>query len=275
MLFDHCLNSRIKPISSSALTKNTAFLPPYRSIGQPFVQLSEVESTNNYAMAQVQAQLAGHGAAWFAHRQTAGKGQRGKAWITEPHQNIILTTVIEPFALKPAEQFILSAAIATACYDFFSKYAGDDTSIKWPNDIYWKDRKAGGILIENIFKGSKWKYAITGIGININQTAFAPGILNPVSLKQITGKTFECVELAKELCMCIEKQWQSLVNGNANDVFDAYNSHLYKLNKPAKFKKGNAVFYATIKGVNKKGELLANAGFDTTVCHGEWEWIVD
>jgi BirA family biotin operon repressor/biotin-[acetyl-CoA-carboxylase] ligase len=256
-------------------TKNTDFLPPYNPIGQPFVQLSEVESTNNYAMAQVQAQLAVHGAAWFAHGQTAGKGQRGKAWITEPRQNIILTIIIEPFALKPAEQFTLSATVATACYDLFSKYAGDETTIKWPNDIYWKDRKAGGILIENIFNGSKWKYAVTGIGININQTVFPPGILNPVSLKQITGKTFDCVELAKELCLCIESRWQSLVSGNVNNVFDAYNSHLYKLNEPAKFRKGNAVFYATVKGVNKMGELLANAGFDTTVSHGEWEWVVD
>jgi BirA family biotin operon repressor/biotin-[acetyl-CoA-carboxylase] ligase len=264
-----------EPIYFSALTKNTAFLQPYIPIGQPFVQLNEVESTNNYAMAQVQAQLAGHGAAWFAHSQTGGKGQRGKAWLTEPGQNIIITTVIEPFALKPTGQFELSAAIAIACYDFFSSYATDGTAIKWPNDIYWKDRKAGGILIENIFKGNIWRYAIVGIGININQTVFSPGIPNPVSLKQITGRTFDCIALARELCRCIENRWQSLVKGYANEIFDAYNSHLYKLNEPAKFRKEHAVFYATVKGVSRRGELLANVGFDTAVSYGEWEWVVD
>ena len=82
-------------------------------------------------------------------------------------------------------------------YDFFNFYAIDETSIKWPNDIYWRDRKAGGILIENILQGKKWKFAIVGIGININQTLFPASLPNPVSLKQITGKTFNVVELGK------------------------------------------------------------------------------
>ena len=137
-------------------------------IGKPFIELPTVESSNNYATRQVQAHLAGHGATWFAYNQTKGKGQRGNTWTTHPGQNIILTTVIEPIHLKLADQFILSAAVAVACYDFFSSYALDETSIKWPNDIYWKDRKAGGILIENILQGTDWKYAIVGIAININ-----------------------------------------------------------------------------------------------------------
>ena len=119
-------------------------------IGEPFIELSEVDSSNNYAMQQVQAQMAAHGFTCFAHFQKAGKGQRGKEWITERGQNILMSCVVEPSFLSIDNQFILNAAVALACFDLFNLYAIDKTSIKWPNDIYWEDRKAGGILVENV-----------------------------------------------------------------------------------------------------------------------------
>ncbi len=82
--------------------------------------------------------------------QTGGKGQRGKTWQTGNGENIAISIIIEPKHLQVAEQFNLSVAVALGCYDFFSAYAGDETFIKWPNDIYWRDRKAGGVLIENV-----------------------------------------------------------------------------------------------------------------------------
>lgn len=243
-----------------------------KPIGQPFIELAEVESTNNYAMAQVQAQMAEHGSAWFAHHQTAGKGQRGKSWLTDAGLNILLSTVIEPVNLRADDQFKLSAAIATACYDFFSSYALEETRIKWPNDIYWKDRKAGGILIENILQGEQWKYAIAGMGININQTEFPGGLSNPVSLKQITGKDFNTVELAKELCSYVNMRWQQLVAGEFLLILEDYNKGLYKAGEMATFKSGEQIFRATVKSVNSKGELVINNG--EIICYGETEWIL-
>ena len=111
-----------------------------------------------------------------------------------------------------------------AVLTFFTKYAGDRTRIKWPNDIYWKDRKAGGILIENVLQGGKWKYSIVGIGININQILFPANILNPVSLAQITGKTFEVIALAKELCSHLEKRWQQLLKMTHRTCLNEYNA---------------------------------------------------
>ena len=167
--------------------------------------------------------MAGHGTAWFTDYQTKGKGQRGKAWTGEAGQNIFISILLEPTGLMVADQFKLSAAVATACCDFFSEYALDDTKIKWPNDIYWKDRKAGGILIENIMQGDKWKYAIVGIGINVNQTIFED-LPNPVSLKQITGKKFNAVALAKKLCSYINIRWNQVKNNEFLKVLRDYNS---------------------------------------------------
>ena len=116
----------------------------------PFVELQSVDSTNNYARQQIHAGLAQHGMGIFTHEQLAGKGQRGNSWSSEKDANIILSIVIKPQPLLLTQQFMLSACVAVSIHDFFSKYAGDSTKIKWPNDLYWQDRKAGGVLIESV-----------------------------------------------------------------------------------------------------------------------------
>ena len=99
------------------------------SAGNKFIILDSVDSTNNYAMAQAHAALATHGDAVFAYRQTGGKGQRGKTWLTGNGENIAISIIIEPNQLQVAEQFCLSAAVALGCHDFFSGYAGEETFI--------------------------------------------------------------------------------------------------------------------------------------------------
>jgi BirA family biotin operon repressor/biotin-[acetyl-CoA-carboxylase] ligase len=224
-------------------------------------------------MAQVQAQMAEHGTTWFAHHQTAGKGQRGKTWLMDAGLNIMVSILIEPVTLRTVDQFKLSATIATGCYDFFAAYALDETTIKWPNDIYWKDRKAGGILIENIMQGDQWRYAIVGIGININQAEFSSELRNPVSLKQITGKSFDSVQLANELCSFINVRWQQLVAGGFLDILEHYNNGLYKAGEQVRFKKYGEQFVAIVRSVNEKGELVLNDG-NEIVSFGEVEWVL-
>jgi len=178
------------------------------SLGETLSFLPRVDSTNNYAMAQIRAGLAKHGNGYFAAEQTAGKGQRGKGWQAEPGANIILSLVLQPHWLQVSRQFHLSAAVALGCYDFFHSLAGDDTSLKWPNDIYWRDRKAGGILIENLLSGNSWQFSVAGIGLNINQTHFPDALANPVSLRQITGREWDVPHLIKELCRCLQLRYQ-------------------------------------------------------------------
>jgi BirA family biotin operon repressor/biotin-[acetyl-CoA-carboxylase] ligase len=258
--------------------------------------LPVIDSTNNYAMGQATAGKAGHGTVYFALEQTAGKGQRGKTWLTIPGENILMSVVIEPHPLKTSQQFLLSAAIALGCYDFFKKYAGDETSIKWPNDIYWRDRKAAGILIESRVKSREsgesgfqtqnsepqtqnsrlqtpdWLFAIAGMGVNINQTAFAPAALRPVSLKQITGKTYDINELARELCSSLENRYQAI--DNPIQLLADYQQVLYKLHQPVKLKKGASVFETTIHGVTPAGQLITRDTLERHFDVGEVEWVI-
>ena len=116
----------------------------HNSIGKPFIELQSVDSTNNYARRLLHEGLAEHGTTIFAHEQLAGKGQRGKAGYQKKDLNIILSIVVNPRPLQLSRQFQFSACISVAVREFFAKYARADTKIKWPNDLYWRDRKAGG-----------------------------------------------------------------------------------------------------------------------------------
>ncbi len=225
-------------------------------------------------MAQAHAGMASHGMAWFAHNQTGGKGQRGKGWESEPGKNIALSLVLQPGSLSVSGQFHLSAAVALACHDFFSAHAGGETKIKWPNDLYWRDRKAGGVLIENIYHGTVWKYAIAGIGININQTKFNRDLKNPVSLKQITGKDFNALVMAEELYALLIKRTGSLNKRSFEKIISEYNQDLYGLNKMIQLKKNDTVFETVIKKVNDKGQLITMDAVERHFDFGEVEWII-
>jgi len=257
--------------SGFAHSKNSNLL----SIGHSFIELQSVDSTNNYAMAQAHAGMAIHGTMFFAHEQWAGKGQRGRSWTSIPGENIILSTVLEPVNLLITQQFALSVSVALACYDLFSRYAGvADTAIKWPNDLYWGDRKAGGILIENSFKGDQWAYSIVGTGININQTQFPGTARNPVSLKQITGRPFDAVMLARELGACLEVRYQQLIEGATGLLLEEYNRRLYKREQSIRLKKDQAVFQTVVKEVSPAGELITRDVLERRFGFGEVEWII-
>jgi len=226
-------------------------------------------------MAQAHAGMASHGTQFFAYDQWAGKGQRGKSWTSVPGENIILSTVLQPVNLPITQPFALSATVALACWDLFSSYAGpEETRIKWPNDLYWRDRKAGGILIENSYLGSRWAWAIAGTGININQTLFPETARNPVSLKQITGRPFDVVGLARELGSWLDRRYDQLMAGGAISLLEEYNSRLFRRGERVRLKKDNAVFETVVTGVASTGLLLTRDTLEREFNFGEVEWVI-
>ena len=260
-------------------------------LGSPFIELQSVDSTNNYARNLIHEGLAQHGTAIFAHEQVAGKGQRGKIWTSDKGSNVMLSLIVKPQLLLLTQQFQLNVCVTVAVHELFMKYAGGNTKIKWPNDLYWQDRKAGGILIESGV-GSResgvrsresgdsnstvahWKWSIIGIGININQTAFPSNLSNPVSLKQITGKNFNTVTLAKEICDTLNRKLDELMKYGFNNIYARYLSQLYKINSTVKLKKSNRVFEAVIKGVNMAGQLVVHHSIEEAFNFGEIEWVI-
>ncbi len=245
-----------------------------QSFGRRFTILTSVDSTNNYAMREVHAGLANHGDVFLAYDQTLGKGQRNKQWLTQPGENITMSILTLPVSIPTAHPFLLVAAVALGVYDFFRQYAGKNTRIKWPNDIFWGDRKAGGILIENQIRNQKWRVAVIGIGLNINQTDFGAISEKVISLTKITGKKYNILELAKELCNLLEERYRQLLSGNGNDILNEYISVMYKLNEEVNFKIGETDFRAIIEGVTPAGILKTNHPEFGQLSWGRAEWIV-
>ena len=145
--------------------------------------------------------------------QTAGRGQTGNSWESEDGKNLLCSILLPP----RTNLFELNVITAVAV----QRLLGDGFTIKWPNDIYWQDKKIAGILIENAIVGNEVKYSIAGIGLNVNQTEWHSSAPNPVSLKQITGKEWNIDELMARL---LEETNKAL----HEDVWDYYKAHLYR-----------------------------------------------
>jgi BirA family biotin operon repressor/biotin-[acetyl-CoA-carboxylase] ligase len=180
--------------------------------------------------------------------------------------------VFDGLTLEPS---MVSMLVAVGCFNFFITYAGDETSIKWPNDIYWRDRKAAGILIENSFRGPIWQWSIAGMGVNINQTEFGTGLNKAVSLKQITGKTFQVPALAKELCTHIEAALQIVVDKGPDTLLALYNNVLYKKGERVHLEIEGQKITATICRVLSNGylEIETENGSKQSHALGAIKWL--
>lgn len=243
-------------------------------IGNPLTILDVIESSNNYATGQALQGLAHHGHGFLARFQSAGKGQRGKSWQGAPGQNIALSVVLDMKGIPLTRNFELSMAIALGVYDFFSHFAGDATRIKWPNDIYWSDRKAVGILIDNTIKGQNWQWAIAGMGINMNQTAFTGDMeTKAVSLRQITGKDYDIEASARLLCTFLEKRYQLFLQG-PSQLLDQYNAVLFSRDAPSTLSFNGQVYTCQIRAVDAQGRLWIEGAPVPYFQFGEVQWII-
>ena len=243
---------------------------------QPFIELKSVDSTNNYAMQMVKNDIAKHGAAYFAYEQTAGKGQRNNQWLSAKGENIILSIVLEPKQFVITQKFYLNVITALAVKDLFNNYSTKTFKIKWTNDIYFGDRKAAGILIENIIAGNIITFSVAGFGVNVNQTNFDACLKNPVSLKQITGKDYDIVMLAKELRLLLQTRYFQLENNEKKILLNEYNQHLYKRNEIVRFKKNNEVFKGKVIEVDEAGRLIIeHINIKEAFEFGSIEWIIE
>lgn len=155
----------------------------------------------------------------YAGYQTAGRGQTGNGWESEADKNLLCSILLPP----KKNLFELNVAVSVAVLRTMKGYGlpVTEVAIKWPNDIYWKDQKVAGILIETAIVGNEIKYAIAGIGVNVNQTEWKTDAPNPISLKQIYGTDFVVDELMQRLYTEVQKALKE-------DMWAEYKAHLYR-----------------------------------------------
>ncbi len=206
--------------------------------------------------------------------QTSGRGQADNHWESEAHKNLLCSVLFHPDHIPASRQFLLSMAVALAVSKTLEHYT-DGINIKWPNDIYWNDRKICGILIENRLSGQRVKDTIAGIGININQRTFHSDAPNPVSLIQITGRETPREEMAQRLLSHLQQLLEGLQeeadklpsdgqepktsDGQERKTFDSlrtsYHQRLYRREGFHAYRDRQGTFEARIKQVADNGTL--------------------
>ena len=219
------------------------------------IPLDRIDSTNIYAKQLLAKSRPVEGTAIIAHEQTHGKGQYGNSWQTEPGKNLTISIILYPHFVPAAGQFIWSKAVALGLRECLQLYLKEPVQIKWPNDILCGDQKLSGILIENTIQGSTLADSIVGIGINANQTTFAPGLGKPGSLQILLGEAVDLNELFHNLMTLLEKWYLLLRAGQKDRIRQQYLQHLYRLNEWHTYQGSNGTFEGKITGVNPQGLL--------------------
>jgi BirA family biotin operon repressor/biotin-[acetyl-CoA-carboxylase] ligase len=191
--------------------------------------------------------------------QTAGRGQKGNTWESEQGKNLLFSILAHPHNIKVREQFYISEAIALAVSDSVMEaigpeYAGD-VSVKWSNDVYWKDFKMAGILIENTIQGDMILDTVAGVGLDVNQEVFLSDAPNPISMKNITGRDFDRDALLSDI---IDRfiGYMELSDRKRNEVDKLYCDRLYRREGYHKFRDENGIFEACIEGIRPDGCLM-------------------
>ena len=211
-------------------------------LGTPLIELTTIDSTNIYAMDQIKQGLAKSGSCYTADFQTNGKGQHGRVWESSKGQNLLCSYILELNTLDalknwtPTDQIGFSAAIALGARAFFAAFAGSETKIKKPNDIYFSDRKAGGILVENLVRGKEWTWTVIGIGMNINQSSFSSAAVNsvssnPISLQEITNKIWDLKQMQQHLSEALSNAIQNWLQLGEAATLNQLEQYVIELDK--------------------------------------------
>lgn len=223
-------------------------------LGDYIIELSEIDSTNNYAIKLLGEGMAEHGLCIRADWQSQGKGQLGNTWISEESKNVLMSVVIDTARFPIELQYHMNAMTCLALTEFLmADLQVRDISIKWPNDIYSGARKLSGVLIENIIRGSQWSHAILGIGLNLNQTRF-PDLNRATSVRNETGKSLKVNHACRQILKQLNKSFEQFC-ANPQAIFEEYNRNLYRIHQTITLKKNNEIFQATMRGVSSQGEL--------------------
>lgn len=217
--------------------------------------LSETNSTNSYLDELCNKTSVAELTSVYTDFQTAGRGQRGNSWESEARANLLFSFVLYPDFLEARKQFLLSQITALALQELLSQYT-DEIRIKWPNDIYWKDKKICGTLIENDLTGVHISRSISGTGVNLNQESFLSDAPNPVSLFQITGRRYDRKEILCDFMERVAQYYTLLKDGETELIASRYQAVLYRKEGFHAYKDKDGSFRARICGIEPSGALI-------------------
>lgn len=222
-------------------------------IGQYSLFLEETDSTNSALKLWLERESLPEGAMVYTHYQTAGRGQENSHWESLPGQNLLLSILLYPSFLNIDEQVWLNLCACLAVQKTVKELSGQTTFIKWPNDIFVDHHKIAGILIENVLQGTKIKYSIVGVGLNLNQMQFS--FPQASSVKNVSGLNQDLAEARAVLGKHFTETYRMLKGKQWSYFWDTYHANLYAKGQLALFEAKGKQFEGEVMGIDKKGRL--------------------
>ncbi len=202
-----------------------------------------------------------HGTVFWADRQNAGKGRRGRSWYSEETGNLYFSILLRPdFSPRVTSMLTLLMAYVVA------KVIGEETKlnalIKWPNDIVVNEKKVCGILSEMKLNGSKQEYCVIGVGINVMQKQFPQDLRDlATSLYREAVKSIEKEMLLHRILTCFQQEYERfLVTKNLTTILEPYNDMLVNMDRQVRVLDPKGEYEGIARGVTETGELLVETG---------------
>lgn len=221
-------------------------------IGSNLLFFENLPSTNTHIADLLKENNLPEGTIVYTNYQSEGRGYSGNKWESENGKNLLFSILLFPSFINTEDQFLISMTISLGICDFLLRFI-PDCSIKWPNDIYVNNDKIAGILIESSVIGNKIESTIAGIGLNINQEKFISTAPNPVSLRMLTGMSYDLSACMNKLGTDLDKRYKQLIAGNSGLIKKEYVSKLYRLNKWCEFRDIKGICTGRILAVGDTG----------------------
>ncbi|MCA1751886.1 MAG: biotin--[acetyl-CoA-carboxylase] ligase [Cryomorphaceae bacterium] len=218
--------------------------------------LEETDSTNNYVAKALKEGCFEAGTAIMSRFQTQGRGQRGSIWQSRPGENLTFSFAVDVDFLPIHRSFLLSKAVSLGLCEAVASMTGVESKVKWPNDILAGKAKIAGILIETKVLGSR--YAVIGIGLNVNQTEFDPDF-RATSLALELDRNVEVEKAAAVVISHLNPRLDMLRKGAFEQINDDYNKVLHGYRSPVEFQTSERSFEGMITEVDEQGMLLVKS----------------
>lgn len=240
-------------------------------IGKEYFHKDVTDSTN-HDIKELAIAGAKDGTVVCAKMQTAGRGRRGRSWLSERGDNLLFSLLLRP-DIRPDDASQITLLMALAVAKVLKEQYEFDVKIKWPNDVVVNGKKVCGILTEMYLDGTKTDYIIVGCGINVNQMSM-PDELGDIatSLFMESNCVFTTNEILQAVLLEFERYYEEFLKiESLADFTDEYNSWLISIDKEVRVLDPKGEYTGISKGINAKGELLVERsdGEITEVYAGE------
>lgn len=233
--------------------------------------LDTVDSTNEEAK-RAAAQGAPTESLFVADRQIAGKGRRGRTWISPGGEDVFFSILLRP-NISPDAASMLTLIAALAAAKVSERTSGERCFIKWPNDIVLHNRKICGVLTEMSVEMDAIDCVVIGVGFNLNRMQFDPEISDmATSIRKETGKRVVRAAFLADFMKEFMNRYRIFLEEKSLAPFvDEYNTSLINTGREVKLVGKESESIRTACGINEKGELILmdEKGNRETVLSGE------